>query len=102
MARVAWIGLGVMGFPMAGHLVKAGEHDIAVYNRSPAKAEAYIGVTADSGAIAETYPQLNAFMYSLDTFTPLISLDQADFWLPNASRGTEISFGIGRVTKPAA
>jgi 3-hydroxyisobutyrate dehydrogenase-like beta-hydroxyacid dehydrogenase len=41
MARVAWIGLGVMGFPMAGHL-KASGHDITVFNRSPAKAEAWV------------------------------------------------------------
>jgi 3-hydroxyisobutyrate dehydrogenase len=35
--KVAFIGLGVMGFPMAGHLARAG-HDVAVYNRTPAKA----------------------------------------------------------------
>lgn len=36
--RVAFVGLGVMGFPMAGHLAKAG-HDVAVFNRSPQKAQ---------------------------------------------------------------
>ncbi|WP_310538752.1 NAD(P)-dependent oxidoreductase [Phenylobacterium sp.] len=36
--RVAFVGLGVMGFPMAGHLAKAG-HEVAVFNRSPEKAE---------------------------------------------------------------
>ena len=36
--RVAFIGLGVMGYPMAGHLVKSG-HDVAVFNRSADKAE---------------------------------------------------------------
>src|ERR1700761_6415404 len=35
--KVAFIGLGVMGFPMAGHLAKAG-HEVSVYNRSPQKA----------------------------------------------------------------
>jgi 3-hydroxyisobutyrate dehydrogenase len=39
MAKVAWLGLGVMGFPMAGHLRTRGGHDVVVYNRSPAKAE---------------------------------------------------------------
>jgi 3-hydroxyisobutyrate dehydrogenase len=39
--RVAFIGLGVMGFPMAGHLAKAG-HAVTVYNRSAAKAEAWV------------------------------------------------------------
>ena len=37
--RVAWIGLGVMGFPMAGHLVTRGGLDVTVYNRTAAKAE---------------------------------------------------------------
>jgi 3-hydroxyisobutyrate dehydrogenase len=39
--KVAFVGLGVMGFPMAGHLAKAG-HEIAVFNRSSAKAKAWI------------------------------------------------------------
>jgi 3-hydroxyisobutyrate dehydrogenase len=38
MAKIAFIGLGVMGFPMAGHLHKAG-HEVVVYNRTTAKAE---------------------------------------------------------------
>jgi 3-hydroxyisobutyrate dehydrogenase len=38
--KVAFAGLGVMGFPMAGHLAGAG-HDMAVFNRSPGKAEAW-------------------------------------------------------------
>ncbi|MBB5514812.1 3-hydroxyisobutyrate dehydrogenase [Rubricella aquisinus] len=40
MAKVAFIGLGVMGYPMAGHLKAAG-HDVTVYNRTFAKAEAW-------------------------------------------------------------
>ena len=38
--RVAFIGLGVMGYPMAGHLQLAG-HQVTVYNRNPARAEAW-------------------------------------------------------------
>ena len=38
MAKVAFLGLGVMGFPMAGHLAKAG-HEVTVYNRTAAKAQ---------------------------------------------------------------
>ncbi len=41
MAKVAWIGLGVMGYPMAGHIRKKGGHDLTVYNRNGAKAEAW-------------------------------------------------------------
>ena len=40
--KVAFAGLGVMGFPMAGHLAKAG-HEMAVYNRSSAKARDWVG-----------------------------------------------------------
>lgn len=43
MIKVAWIGLGVMGYPMAGHLLRKGGHSIAVYNRTSAKAETWIG-----------------------------------------------------------
>ena len=39
MAKVSFLGLGVMGYPMAGHLLKKGGHEVTVYNRSPAKAE---------------------------------------------------------------
>ena len=38
--RVAFLGLGVMGYPMAGHLARAG-HSVTVYNRTPAKAAAW-------------------------------------------------------------
>ncbi len=41
MAKTAFIGLGVMGYPMAGHLVAAG-HDVTVYNRNGAKADAWV------------------------------------------------------------
>jgi 3-hydroxyisobutyrate dehydrogenase-like beta-hydroxyacid dehydrogenase len=56
MAKVAWIGLGVMGYPMAGHIRKKGGHDLTVYNRNGAKAEAWVkeygGKTAPSPAEA--------------------------------------------------
>ena len=39
--RVAFLGLGVMGYPMAGHLARAGHH-VCVYNRSTAKAERWV------------------------------------------------------------
>ena len=40
--RLAFLGLGVMGFPMAGHLARAG-HQVTVYNRTAAKAEKWVG-----------------------------------------------------------
>jgi 3-hydroxyisobutyrate dehydrogenase len=39
--RTAFIGLGVMGYPMAGHLARAG-HEVAVFNRTPAKAQRWV------------------------------------------------------------
>jgi len=41
MAKVAFVGLGVMGYPMAGHLKNKG-HDVTVYNRTAAKAEKWV------------------------------------------------------------
>ncbi len=43
MAKVAFVGLGVMGYPMAGHLAAKGGHDVTVYNRTAAKAEKWVG-----------------------------------------------------------
>ena len=43
--RVAFLGLGVMGFPMAGHLLRAG-HTVTVYNRTAAKAQAWLDAVA--------------------------------------------------------
>lgn len=51
MAKVAFLGLGVMGYPMAGHLAKAG-HEVTVYNRTTAKAEAW--VAEHGGALGVT------------------------------------------------
>ncbi len=42
MTKVAFLGLGVMGFPMAGHLKTKGGCDVVVYNRSAAKAKAWV------------------------------------------------------------
>jgi 3-hydroxyisobutyrate dehydrogenase len=43
MAKVAFLGLGVMGYPMAGHLKIKGGHEVTVYNRTAAKAEKWVG-----------------------------------------------------------
>ena len=56
MAKVAFIGLGVMGFPMAGHLVAKG-HEVTVYNRTAGKAQ---GWTAKYGGRAVATPRAAA------------------------------------------
>ncbi len=56
MSKVAWIGLGVMGYPMAGHIRAKGGHDLVVYNRTREKADEwatqYGGTTAATPAEA--------------------------------------------------
>ncbi|TPJ54106.1 MULTISPECIES: NAD(P)-dependent oxidoreductase [unclassified Mesorhizobium] len=55
MASVAFLGLGVMGYPMAAHLKNKGGHDVTVYNRTGAKAEQW--VAQHGGALALTPAQ---------------------------------------------
>ncbi len=52
MAKVAFLGLGVMGYPMAGHLARRGGHAVTVYNRTAKKAAAW--VEAFGGTAAPT------------------------------------------------
>ncbi len=54
MANVAFIGLGVMGYPMAGHLAGRGGHAVTVYNRTAAKAAAWV---KDHGGKAGATPK---------------------------------------------
>ncbi len=63
MASVAWIGLGVMGHPMAGHILKKGGHDLVVYNRTAAKAHDWVAKHGKGRAVA----------------TPAEAADGADF-----------------------
>ncbi|MFQ6710029.1 NAD(P)-binding domain-containing protein, partial [Bordetella pertussis] len=51
--NVAFLGLGVMGLPMAGHLARAG-HQVTVYNRTAAKAQAW---AAEFGGKAAATPR---------------------------------------------
>jgi len=57
MAKVAFIGLGVMGYPMAGYLVSKGGHDVTVYNRTTAKAEKW---ASEHGGASAATPQAAA------------------------------------------
>ncbi len=53
MSKVAWIGLGVMGYPMAGHLKMRGHHDVVVFNRTRKRADAWV---AEFGGTAAHTP----------------------------------------------
>jgi 3-hydroxyisobutyrate dehydrogenase len=51
MAKVAFLGLGVMGYPMAGHLKNKGGHEVTVYNRTAAKAEKWVAQFGGKSAV---------------------------------------------------
>src|SRR5688572_19992442 len=57
MANVAFIGLGVMGYPMAGHLAKRGNHTLTVFNRTASKAEKWV---SEFGGKAASTPRAAA------------------------------------------
>ncbi len=60
MAKVSFLGLGVMGYPMAGHLLKKGGHEVTVYNRSPAKAAQWVKEFKDLGGKSAPTPKAAA------------------------------------------
>jgi len=74
---------------------------------SPTMADAYVKAPdgrlllskAGRPAISKDYPVFNAFVYSLESFIPLIKFDQSASWMPNANRGTEISVYRVHVSK---
>jgi 3-hydroxyisobutyrate dehydrogenase-like beta-hydroxyacid dehydrogenase len=57
MSKVAWIGLGVMGYPMAGHLKMRGHHDVVVFNRTRKRADGWV---AEFGGTAAPTPEAAA------------------------------------------
>jgi 3-hydroxyisobutyrate dehydrogenase-like beta-hydroxyacid dehydrogenase len=67
--NIAFIGLGVMGYPMAGHLARAGHH-VTVYNRTPSKAHAWL---------TEYRPAASGQVKSVDT--PRLAAEHADIVL---------------------
>jgi 3-hydroxyisobutyrate dehydrogenase-like beta-hydroxyacid dehydrogenase len=53
MSKVAWIGLGVMGYPLAGHLKMRGHHDVVGFNRTRKRADTWV---AEFGGTAAPTP----------------------------------------------
>jgi 3-hydroxyisobutyrate dehydrogenase len=50
MSKVSWIGLGVMGYPIAGHLKTRGQHDVVVFNRTHARADGWVATFGGTAA----------------------------------------------------
>lgn len=92
MANVAWIGLGVMGAPMAGHLSSRGLHSVTAFNRTPSKAESWRA----AGNNRSTAP------------TPYEAADGADFVFCCAGNDSDVrsittgESGAFRAMKPGA
>jgi 3-hydroxyisobutyrate dehydrogenase len=62
--KVAFAGLGVMGFPMAGHLAKAG-HELAVFNRSPEKAQRWVAANGGRAGVSVAEAAADAEVFIL-------------------------------------
>ncbi|MEG3124612.1 NAD(P)-dependent oxidoreductase [Sphingomonas sp. GB1N7] len=100
MANIAFIGTGVMGAPMAGHLARAG-HDVTVYNRTRAKAEATGLRVADTPAEAARGKDLIITCVGNDSDLAALLLDDPELVLSVSGGGliidhTTVSAAISR------
>jgi len=82
--RAFWIGLVVVA--VGSVLFGIGSRNGLL---TPTKKEGYASEGAEDHQVY--YPKFNTVVYSLDAFVPLIVLHQASYWLPNATRGKELS-----------
>ena len=95
MAKVAFLGLGVMGFPMAGHLVKKGGHEVTVFNRTAAKAKSWAeqfgGKTASTpkAAAEGQYPTAEGQLIKLADLRG--ALPQGTKWVTAQERATQLT-----------
>ena len=78
--RLAFLGLGVMGYPMAGHLALAG-HTVTVYNRSAGKAEAWCAQLAATGRVQRAATPAAAAALVLTNTVPMAVASAAQPWL---------------------
>jgi hypothetical protein len=77
-----------LGVIMLGYLLfRAGKLCEVV---TPTKNDAYVGSDATTQQLAEFYPRFNAFIYSLETFVPLLHLNMSDYWTPNPNRARTV------------
>jgi len=90
--KLAFLGLGVMGFPMAGHLARAG-HDMTVYNRSAAKAQQWVathgGRSAPTPAAAAKDAQIVMMCVGNDDDVRAVAMG-ADGALAGMSKGSTL------------
>src|SRR6185503_5688391 len=72
--RIAFLGLGVMGAPMAGHLARAG-HRVTVYNRTAAKADEWVARHAAAGLAVASAPTPGAAAQRQDVVLTCVGND---------------------------
>jgi hypothetical protein len=60
---------------------------------TPRDDRAYVISNCGMRQVSDDYPRFNAFIYSLETFVPLVKLQVEQYWIPNANRGAEIHVG---------
>ncbi len=93
MARVAFVGLGVMGFPMAGHLATAG-HEVTVWNRSRPRADEWLAEHPEgrvAGTAREAAAASDVVLMCVGDDTSVLSvLTDADGVLAGAAPGTVV------------
>ena len=119
MTKIAFLGIGMMGLPMASHLAAAG-HDVTVWNRNRAKAEAVVGATiADTAAQAVDGADLIVSILSDGAATRAVQADptlrtaltKGQIWVEMASIKPDearaqtadlASFGVGHLDAPVS
>ena len=78
MSKVTFIGLGTMGYPMAGHLLRAG-HDVTVYNRTAEKAHRWVKEYGGKAVPAHIDREANGILAILGEIPPDLSFDALEF-----------------------
>ena len=86
--RAFFISLGVVGVGWLIFLVGYCTRLI-----TPTSDDAYGTVRHSTHQLLESYPKFNSFIYSLETFVPLVKLGIGDHWMPNANRGWRLGVG---------
>ena len=93
-SRAFWISLGMIALGWLVFHVGYLSNIISPTDEKGYLKDAAGQIVEENGrdGVSEHYTKFNAFVYSVESFTPLIKLDQTSSWMPNANRGLEIHF----------
>ena len=97
MASIAFLGLGVMGYPMAAHLKNRGGHDVTVYNRTAAKAEKWVAQHGGAHAhVVVVHQALERRERGVDLDAPQMTGDRRPRHRPRGARVGRAELGEAR------